>query len=177
MSHPYELVSQRVITSQNRQKSGSIQLPGGVTLKPKIWYGNWSQSHRYSCLGKFVSSFFLIIIRVLSFSSFIGISESLPTTSYVKMIDIWMIATLLYPFIQVILHTKKEILKTKIATIVSPIVSKEVNTDKMKLKHCHFFSDWVLPLLSVLFAVGFWLLGITIYIWPLLGQGDRDMCV
>ena len=36
---------------------------------------------------------------------FISISGSLPTTSYIKMMDIWMIFSLLIPFFEVLLHT------------------------------------------------------------------------
>ena len=43
--------------------------------------------------------------------SFIGLSSSLPTTSYVKMIDVWMIFTMTFPLFEVTLHTYKESLK------------------------------------------------------------------
>ena len=36
---------------------------------------------------------------------FIGISKSLPETSYVKLIDVWLIFGLLIPFLQVMLLT------------------------------------------------------------------------
>ena len=36
---------------------------------------------------------------------FISVSGSLPTTSYIKMIDIWMIFSLMIPFFEVLLHT------------------------------------------------------------------------
>ena len=36
---------------------------------------------------------------------FISISGTLPTTSYVKMIDIWLLANLFVPFAEVLLHT------------------------------------------------------------------------
>ena len=36
---------------------------------------------------------------------FIGVSDSLPKTSEIKMIDVWLIVTLLVPFAEVILHT------------------------------------------------------------------------
>ena len=32
---------------------------------------------------------------------FIGKSSSLPTTSYVKMVDVWLITTMLFPFIEI----------------------------------------------------------------------------
>ena len=33
-----------------------------------------------------------------------GISQSLPMTGYIKMIDIWMIFTISYPFVVITLH-------------------------------------------------------------------------
>ena len=34
-----------------------------------------------------------------------SVSKSLPTTSYIKMVDIWLIFNLFLPFSEVILHT------------------------------------------------------------------------
>ena len=36
---------------------------------------------------------------------FINVSNNLPKTSYIKMMDIWLIFTLLLPFMEVLLHT------------------------------------------------------------------------
>ena len=36
--------------------------------------------------------------------SFIGKSQALPTTSYPKMIDIWLIATMMVPFLEIAMH-------------------------------------------------------------------------
>ena len=35
--------------------------------------------------------------------SFIGISQTLPSTSYIKMIDLWMIFTMICPFSEILL--------------------------------------------------------------------------
>ena len=43
---------------------------------------------------------------------FISVSNNLPTTAYVKMIDIWLIFNLLLPFILVLLHTYMDSLRT-----------------------------------------------------------------
>ena len=43
---------------------------------------------------------------------FISVSNNLPTTAYVKMIDIWLIFNLLMPFILVLLHTYMDSLRT-----------------------------------------------------------------
>ena len=45
-----------------------------------------------------------------SIFSFLGLTQSLPVTSYIKMIDIWMLFTMTVPFLEVVLHTKNEVL-------------------------------------------------------------------
>ena len=39
---------------------------------------------------------------------FINVSNQLPKTSYIKMIDIWLIFNLIVPFVEVLLHTYKD---------------------------------------------------------------------
>ena len=41
---------------------------------------------------------------------FISVCESLPNTSYIKMMDYWFIFNLILPFIEVLLHTYMELL-------------------------------------------------------------------
>ena len=43
--------------------------------------------------------------------SFIGISQTLPTTPYIKLIDIWMIFTMTFLFLEVLPHSTKDILR------------------------------------------------------------------
>merc|ERR1719422_1991090 len=50
----------------------------------------------------------LTILLVLG-TIFLGLSQSLPVTSYVKMIDIWMLFTMMIPFLEVVLHTTNEV--------------------------------------------------------------------
>ncbi len=42
---------------------------------------------------------------------YISVSQSLPTTHYVKMIELWLLFTLLIPFVEVIIHTHIEALR------------------------------------------------------------------
>ena len=42
---------------------------------------------------------------------YISVSQSLPTTHYVKMIELWLLFTLLIPFVEVIVHTYIESLR------------------------------------------------------------------
>ena len=52
----------------------------------------------------------LTVMLVLT-TMFISVSSNLPTTSYVKMIDIWLLGSLLLPFLEVILHTYMDVLR------------------------------------------------------------------
>ena len=45
--------------------------------------------------------------------SFLGISQSLPATSYIKLIEIWMIFTMIYPFAETLLVCLKDMHKSK----------------------------------------------------------------
>ena len=42
---------------------------------------------------------------------FINVSNNLPKTSYMKMMDVWLLFNLLYPFIIVLLHTYMDTLR------------------------------------------------------------------
>ena len=48
----------------------------------------------------------LTVMLVLT-TMFINISSSLPVTSYIKMIDLWLIFNLIVPFVEVLVHTYK----------------------------------------------------------------------
>ena len=41
----------------------------------------------------------------------VQVNESLPQTSYIKMIDIWLIFNLMVPFVLMILHTYMDTLR------------------------------------------------------------------
>ena len=42
---------------------------------------------------------------------FINVSNNLPKTSYMKMVDVWLLFNLILPFIVVLIHTKKDTLR------------------------------------------------------------------
>ena len=42
---------------------------------------------------------------------FINVSNNLPKTSYMKMMDVWLLFNLLYPFIVVLIHTYMDTLR------------------------------------------------------------------
>ena len=42
---------------------------------------------------------------------FINVSNNLPKTSYMKMVDVWLLFNLLYPFVVVLMHTYMDSLR------------------------------------------------------------------
>ena len=103
-----------------------------------------------------------------------GLSESLPVTSYIKMIDIWMLFTMTIPFLEVVLHTTHEVFKnkrtskivpeTKVLNIKSGNEEQEEEAAKtsniMKLKLSKVIGSLILPICSLVFTVIFWAVGI-----------------
>merc|ERR1719310_1944416 len=55
----------------------------------------------------------LTVMLVIT-TMFISVSNSLPMTSYVKMIDIWLLFNLVVPFVEVFMQTYIEHLRSKI---------------------------------------------------------------
>lgn len=46
----------------------------------------------------------LTVMLVLT-TMFVGVSQSLPKTSSIKMVDYWLVFNLLIPFVEVLIHT------------------------------------------------------------------------
>ena len=44
---------------------------------------------------------------------FINVSNNLPTTSYMKMVDIWLLFNLILPFMVVLIHTYMDTLRNE----------------------------------------------------------------
>ena len=106
--------------------------------------------------------------------SFLGLSQSLPTTSYIKMIDIWMLFTMTIPFLEVIQHTTKEVLKGE--TVVGPskvdVVrvksAKDQGEEKEETKNTRtsivlmrLAGQFMLPVISLIFIFTFWTVGLV----------------
>ena len=79
-----------------------------------LWHGHPSQLDCLACYCYIVSMLSNIwnLIEFRPFS-FMGISQSLPSTAYIKMIDIWMIFTMMYPFAEIVLVCAKEFFKKR----------------------------------------------------------------
>ena len=103
------------------------------------------------------------------FFSFLGLSQSLPVTSYVKMIDIWMLFTMTIPFLEVVLHTTTEVFERQ--GQMGVIKVRPVNNlgDEEMPETCNGTKStllrWsgrlVLPVGSLIFTLTFWVVGLV----------------
>ena len=101
-----------------------------------------------------------------SYFSFLGLSQSLPVTSYIKMIDIWMLFTMTIPFLEVVLHTTHEVFKNKTKVLHIKYGDEEQEEEAattnniMKLKLSKVIGSLTLPICSLVFTVTFWAIGL-----------------
>ena len=58
---------------------------------------------------------------------FINVSNSLPPTSYIKMIDVYLIFSLMIPFVEVLLHTYMDSLRLYVASFYDDNVLISLN--------------------------------------------------
>ena len=110
------------------------------------------------------------------FCSFLGLSQGLPVTSYIKMIDIWMLFTMTIPFLEVVLHTTNEVFKQpntihlgldKRVDVVKVKSAKDQEEDEMAKMNASMSSAvlrltfrLLLPIGSLIFTVNFWVVGL-----------------
>ena len=114
----YYVLSYNIYTTQIRGKEGlqvSVSLGRrllGVILTaytPTVLLNVIGHSTNY-----FKSFFFEAVVTVnltcmlVLATMFISISNDLPKTAYLKMMDYWLVFTLLLPFVEVLIHTYKE---------------------------------------------------------------------
>ena len=87
----------------------------------------------------------------------------MPVTSYIKMVDIWMLFTMTIPFLEVVYHTSNEMSKQSDVVRVTPqnLPLEEVlpnnNTKAVLWKKT---KRLVLPISSLLFTLIFWIVGL-----------------
>ena len=102
------------------------------------------------------------------FCSFLGLSQSVPVTSYVKMIDIWMLFTMTVPFLEVVYHTNNEVFKQpdKQGDVVRVAPQQEYEEEatpttninkKLAMQLTH---QLMLPIGSLIFSLIFWVVGL-----------------
>ena len=108
---------------------------------------------------------------------YISISDGLPSTSYMKMIDVWLIFSLFMPFTEVTLHAFLKYFSYKMEeneetwpqVKVAPKLQPKVAFQRTQSQHAYFYQNatkWTkivlafLPILFALFMVVFFGYGI-----------------
>ena len=66
---------------------------------------------------------------------FINVSNQLPKTSYIKMIDVWLIFNLILPFSEVLLHTYKVIIPHEKCILLAASVQDYLRDEKREVNH------------------------------------------
>ena len=99
---------------------------------------------------------------------FLGISQTLPTTSYVKMIDVWMLFTMTVPFLEVVLHTCTEVMKRPRGSyaVQGNQVQVEVAGPSKELAWVGLLGRTLVPIFSTVFTIIFWTVGLVVSYWP-----------
>ena len=87
-------------------------------------------------------------------------STHLPHTAYVKMIDCWLIFSLLKPFVDIVVQTYIHTLR---ATPVSKTQAWSKNQRNRKIDFCQTFVRVFYPVFFLFFILIFWLVGLVYY--------------
>ena len=92
-------------------------------------------------------------------------STNLPPTAYVKMVDVWLIFSLLKPFVDILVQTYRQTITEDSG---DEIGARKVWTKKEKRKIgsqlCQTFLRVIYPIFFIVFIVLFWLAGLVHYI-------------
>ena len=97
------------------------------------------------------------------FRRFLGLSQSVPVTSYIKMVDIWMLFTMTIPFLEVVYHTSNEMFKQSDVIRVKPhnlSLEEVLPSNNTKAVLWMMTKRFVLPISSLLFTIIFWIVGL-----------------
>ena len=110
-----------------------------------------------------LATLYVKVIRNINYSiccvvSFIGVSRSLPMTAYIKMVDIWMIITMMYTFSVVTLYSVMEFMKDDINTPINLKQKKKYSRKNKTIIAITFMLDFGLPILVIIFILFF-------YVW------------
>ena len=90
---------------------------------------------------------------------FLSVIDSLPTTSYVKMVEVWLIYTLLIPFKEVLIIS---FIHHKTSATVSPTEDKIKTSKPNSLMVALFIRTYFIPLSFAAFTIVYWTIGVFV---------------
>ena len=97
---------------------------------------------------------------------FIDVSNNLPKTSYMKMMDVWLLFNLIIPFMVVLIHTYMDTLrKNEDEEEVDEVLSRhEMEKRRKRAKRLNFLNRVSLiykPVIALLFVSLYWFIGLN----------------
>ena len=96
---------------------------------------------------------------------FIDVSNNLPKTSYMKMMDVWLLFNLIIPFMVVLIHTYMDTLRENDDDDEITILSRtEIEKKRQKARRLNFLHRVSLiynPLMALLFVSVYWITGLN----------------
>ena len=100
---------------------------------------------------------------------FMGVLQSLPFTAYIKMVDIWILFMMLYPFLAVVLLTIKENFQP-MEINAQPVSGSWVTNHKCNTRTNTCLNDWGLTFALFIFIICYWTVGIINLIYPTVSR-------
>ena len=97
---------------------------------------------------------------------FIDVSNNLPKTSYMKMMDVWLLFNLIIPFMVVLIHTYMDTLRKsddEDKDDIKTLSRHDMEQRKQKTKRLNFLQRVSLiynPLIALLFVSLYWVIGL-----------------
>ena len=90
---------------------------------------------------------------------FLSVIDSLPTTSYIKMIEVWLIYTLMIPFKEVLVIS---FIHHKTFATVSPMDDKKKTKTQSSLRIALLFRTYFIPFAFAIFIIVYWTIGLVV---------------
>ena len=90
---------------------------------------------------------------------FLSVIDSLPTTSYVKMVEVWLIYTLLIPFKEVLIIS---FIHHKTSVVVSPMDDKVKTHMPNSLRMALCIRNYGVPWAFAVFTIVYWTIGLIV---------------
>ena len=150
-----------MVEIQISRSIGSIFL---VTYLPTFLINTINQATNYFDSGEHFEAIVtvnLTCMMVLS-SLYISVAESLPGTAYVKYVEIWLLANLIYPFIIVTLHTFIQANRPEESLEWDRSLRKKTRIIAKKKKQdiALAIGKYVVPVLAGIFIFVYWGIGL-----------------
>ena len=104
---------------------------------------------------------------LVMYTLFQSISDTLPKTAYLKLIDKWLLFSLILPFIIFITHIVWELEKTKRSRVIaskrpnSAWVMQKPNKEP-GIKNIKLAVQIIIPTATILFIIGYWTYALTV---------------